>query len=96
MSCRERNKGEREEKEYENSSVGLKSKSARQSIGSTEDEPLTIDESLLIDPKLLFIGSKIGEGAHGIVYEGRSVWQSLECVACLNFSIFCCNFFPIY
>ncbi|XP_014490367.1 serine/threonine-protein kinase HT1-like [Vigna radiata var. radiata] len=71
MSCRERNKGEREEKEYENSSAGLKSKSARQTIGSIEDEPLTIDESLLIDPKLLFIGSKIGEGAHGIVYEGR-------------------------
>jgi len=77
MSCRERKKGEIEEKEYENSSVGLKSKSVRQSIGSIEDEPLTIDESLLIDPKLLFIGSKIGEGAHGRVYEGRSVWQNV-------------------
>ncbi|XAR68720.1 Dual-specificity kinase [Bertholletia excelsa] len=32
---------------------------------------LTIDKTLLIDPKLLFIGSKIGEGANGIVYEGR-------------------------
>ncbi|KAH9611091.1 hypothetical protein KSS87_010225 [Heliosperma pusillum] len=32
---------------------------------------LRIDESLLVDPKLLFIGSKIGEGAHGKVYEGR-------------------------
>ncbi|ESW06687.1 hypothetical protein PHAVU_010G068300 [Phaseolus vulgaris] len=71
MSCRERNKGEREDKEYKNSSVGLESKSVRQSIGSIEDEQLTIDESLLIDPKLLFIGSKIGEGAHGRVYEGR-------------------------
>ncbi|WVZ16104.1 hypothetical protein V8G54_009086 [Vigna mungo] len=76
MSCRERNKGEREEKEYENSSVGLKSKSARQSIGSIEDEPLTIDESLLIDPKLLFIGSKIGEGAHGIVQRPDCCYQS--------------------
>jgi len=75
MSGRERNKGGREKKEYENSSVGLESKSVRRSIGSIEDEPLTIDESLLIDPKLLFIGSKIGEGAHGRVYEGRSVWQ---------------------
>jgi len=93
MSCRERNKGEREEKEYKNSSVGLESKSVRQSIGSIEDEQLTIDESLLIDPKLLFIGSKIGEGAHGRVYEGRSVWQILECIACLNFSIFCSIFF---
>ncbi|GLT41745.1 hypothetical protein SLA2020_157880 [Shorea laevis] len=32
---------------------------------------LTIDENLLLDIKLLFIGSKIGEGAHGKVYEGR-------------------------
>ncbi|KAJ4979730.1 hypothetical protein NE237_010510 [Protea cynaroides] len=30
-----------------------------------------IDEKLLIDPKLLYVGSKIGEGAHGKVYEGR-------------------------
>ncbi|XP_043724802.1 serine/threonine-protein kinase STY13-like isoform X2 [Telopea speciosissima] len=30
-----------------------------------------IDEKLLIDPKLLFVGSKIGEGAHGKVYQGR-------------------------
>ncbi|KAK8984340.1 hypothetical protein V6N11_029655 [Hibiscus sabdariffa] len=34
-------------------------------------QELTIDQNLLIDPKLLFIGSKIGEGAHGKVYEGR-------------------------
>ncbi|KAF5747673.1 serine/threonine-protein kinase HT1 [Tripterygium wilfordii] len=39
--------------------------------GSTRDPQLTIDESLLVDPKLLFIGTKIGEGAHGKVYEGR-------------------------
>jgi serine/threonine protein kinase len=30
-----------------------------------------IDESLLVDPNSLFIGSKIGEGAHGKVYAGR-------------------------
>ncbi|KAJ4972129.1 hypothetical protein NE237_005228 [Protea cynaroides] len=30
-----------------------------------------IDEKLLVDPKLLYVGSKIGEGAHGKVYEGR-------------------------
>ncbi|CAH2074667.1 unnamed protein product [Thlaspi arvense] len=35
------------------------------------DERRTIDESLLVDPKMLFIGSKIGEGAHGKVYQGR-------------------------
>ncbi|KAK9723691.1 hypothetical protein RND81_05G018200 [Saponaria officinalis] len=34
-------------------------------------QQLFIDETLLVDPKLLFIGSKIGEGAHGKVYEGR-------------------------
>ena len=39
----------------------------------TAAQELTIDQNLLIDPKLLFIGSKIGEGAHGKVYEGRSV-----------------------
>ncbi|KAE8717588.1 Kinase superfamily protein isoform 2 [Hibiscus syriacus] len=37
----------------------------------TATQKLTIDQNLLIDPKLLFIGSKIGEGAHGKVYEGR-------------------------
>lgn len=41
--------------------------------GSITAPQLSIDESLLVDPKLLFIGSKIGEGAHGKVYEGRSV-----------------------
>ena len=41
--------------------------------GSVTSQQLTIDENLLVDPKLLFIGSKIGEGAHGKVYEGRLV-----------------------
>ncbi|XP_027334524.1 serine/threonine-protein kinase HT1 isoform X1 [Abrus precatorius] len=71
MSCGETERGG-EEKEYEeNSSVGLESKSVRQSNGSIENQQLTIDENLLVDPKLLFIGTKIGEGAHGRVYEGR-------------------------
>eukprot|EP01018_Ginkgo_biloba_P000745 Gb_06689 [translate_table: standard] len=36
---------------------------------------LKIDERLLIDARLLFVGSKIGEGAHGKVYEGKSkIW----------------------
>ena len=30
-----------------------------------------IDEKVLINPKLLFIGAKIREGAHGKVYEGK-------------------------
>ena len=30
-----------------------------------------IDRKLLVDPKMLFVGSKIGEGAHGKVYTGK-------------------------
>ncbi|OIV98544.1 hypothetical protein TanjilG_12130 [Lupinus angustifolius] len=46
------------------------SKSVSQNESLTNSQ-LTVDESLLVDPKLLFIGDKIGEGAHGKVYEGR-------------------------
>ncbi|KAL7583619.1 serine/threonine/tyrosine-protein kinase HT1 isoform X1 [Lactuca sativa] len=41
------------------------------SNGSITNSDCTIDERVLVDPKLLFIGAKIGEGAHGKVYEGR-------------------------
>ncbi|RWR79037.1 serine/threonine-protein kinase HT1-like protein isoform X2 [Cinnamomum micranthum f. kanehirae] len=34
-------------------------------------EEFKIDEKLLIDPKLLLVGEKIGEGAHGQVFEGK-------------------------
>lgn len=34
-------------------------------------DEFTLDETWLIDPKLLFVGPKIGEGAHGKVYEGK-------------------------
>nr|GFA57258.1 serine/threonine-protein kinase HT1 isoform X1 [Tanacetum cinerariifolium] len=40
------------------------------SNGSVTNSDCTIDERVLVDPKLLFIGAKIGEGAHGKVYEG--------------------------
>lgn len=71
MSIRERNIGG-EEKECENSDLGCtQSKSVRQNGSLTTTTQLTIDDNLLVDPKLLFIGSKIGEGAHGKVYEGR-------------------------
>ncbi|KAG5550757.1 hypothetical protein RHGRI_015647 [Rhododendron griersonianum] len=73
MSCSEKNRGS-EEGEYEkrvvNKSVGGKARSVSTN-GSIADQQFVIDESLLVDPKLLFIGSKIGEGAHGKVYEGR-------------------------
>ena len=38
---------------------------------TAESSPSGIDEKVLIDPRLLFIGAKIGEGAHGKVYEGK-------------------------
>ncbi|KAG9445485.1 hypothetical protein H6P81_016825 [Aristolochia fimbriata] len=41
------------------------------SSGSDQVTQFTIDKKLLIDPNLLFVGSKIGEGAHGKVYEGK-------------------------
>lgn len=46
----------------------------RQSFDSNCTIPVTcfdIDKKLLIDPKKLYIGSKIGEGAHGKVFEGK-------------------------
>ncbi|KAG2691114.1 hypothetical protein I3843_09G216300 [Carya illinoinensis] len=64
MSCSIKNSGG-EEGEYESKSVTQN--------GSVTAEQFTIDENLLVDPKLLFIGTKIGEGAHGKVYEGRII-----------------------
>lgn len=43
----------------------------------------SLDESLLVDPRLLFIGSKVGEGAHGKVYEGR-YGDSIVAIKVLN------------
>ncbi|KAJ6806449.1 serine/threonine-protein kinase HT1-like isoform X1 [Iris pallida] len=46
----------------------------RRSVGKNDTaqvSPCEIDEKVLIDPRLLFVGSKIGEGAHGKVYEGK-------------------------
>ena len=34
-------------------------------------EGLQIDPNWLIDPKLLFVGPRIGEGGHAKVYEGK-------------------------
>lgn len=73
MSCSEKNRGSEGgdyEKPVVNKSVGGKGSSVSTN-GSSMSQQFVIDESLLVDPKLLFIGSKIGEGAHGKVYEGR-------------------------
>ncbi|KAJ8426761.1 hypothetical protein Cgig2_027233 [Carnegiea gigantea] len=66
MSCREENNKGVYEKE---NCVGFCPDPVSLN-GSITAQP-SIDESLLVDPKLLFIGAKIGEGAHGKVYEGR-------------------------
>ncbi|KAK6943260.1 Serine-threonine/tyrosine-protein kinase, catalytic domain [Dillenia turbinata] len=58
------------EKHVLRKSVEVESKSVSEN-GSIAEPRLSIDETLLVDPKLLFIGAKIGEGAHGKVYEGR-------------------------
>jgi serine/threonine protein kinase len=68
MSFRDRNI-KVEEKKCEKSVLGTNG-----SLTSSTTQ-FTIDENLLVDPKLLFIGSKIGEGAHGKVYKGRYVDQ---------------------
>ncbi|KAI4356138.1 hypothetical protein L6164_000185 [Bauhinia variegata] len=68
MSYSERNRAGEEGECKE--SVYLESKSVIKN-GLIASEHLTIDESLLVDPKHLYIGAKIGEGAHGKVYEGR-------------------------
>ncbi|GAY32231.1 hypothetical protein CUMW_001270 [Citrus unshiu] len=78
MSCSnsEKNRVGREEGEQEQNQHVLRGSVEKESRavvknGSITAPQLTIDRSLLVDPKLLFIGSKIGEGAHGKVYEGR-------------------------
>ncbi|KAL8154439.1 hypothetical protein V2J09_012199 [Rumex salicifolius] len=74
MSYSEKNKAREEgvaiDKPFARRSVDANPNSGPRN-GSTADAHLSIDSSLLVDPKLLFIGSKIGEGAHGKVYEGR-------------------------
>ena len=39
----------------------------------SDDEFIRLDPKWLIDPKLLYVGPRIGEGAHGKVYEGKYV-----------------------
>jgi len=91
MSFREGKLGG-EERECEESVLGsTESKSVREN-GSLTATQLTIDENLLVDPKLLFIGSKIGEGAHGKVYEGRSVAKPWMCLSCFVICMPCLNF----
>ncbi|CAL5422702.1 unnamed protein product [Camellia sinensis] len=83
MSCSEKNRGG-DEGEYEKPVLRKSVEDDPKLVshnGSITCPQLTIDESLLVDPKLLFIGSKIGEGAHGKVYEGSylcALWGEEE------------------
>lgn len=73
MSCREgiQRVGERVEFRRVGAGEELHSAPAEKNGVLVADAQLDIDKKLLIDPKLLFVGSKIGEGAHGKVYEGK-------------------------
>ncbi|XP_058075315.1 serine/threonine-protein kinase STY13 [Magnolia sinica] len=77
MSCDEEIKEGGEEGEFnhsgsEKAEIGVHPENHQiGKIGSISVPQLRIDEKLLIDPRLLFVGSKIGEGAHGKVYEGK-------------------------
>lgn len=73
MNCSEKKNigiGSRGEEDTRKSGEQQSSKSGSQN-GSIMGSCSVIDERVLVDPKLLFIGSKIGQGAHGKVYEGR-------------------------
>ncbi|KAL6520850.1 hypothetical protein OROGR_017419 [Orobanche gracilis] len=70
MSSGGNSRGKSEEGEHDK--LGRRSVEGFSSKGSiTGSVDLLIDERVLVDPKSLFIGSKIGEGAHGKVYQGR-------------------------
>lgn len=79
MSFRER--GIEDEERECGKSVSRVNGSVTDTIATTTQ--FTIDENLLVDPKLLFIGSIIGEGAHGKVYQGRLVDVSSILWECL-------------
>ncbi|XP_075491544.1 serine/threonine/tyrosine-protein kinase HT1 [Primulina tabacum] len=70
MNCGVKNGGYREE-EVEKSGRRSVERISSQNGSTVAPTDLSIDERVLIDAKSLFIGSKIGEGAHGKVYKGR-------------------------
>ncbi|CAN4115816.1 unnamed protein product [Withania somnifera] len=70
MSCSEKSK-EREEEENPVGSIQKYVEGVSRNGSIVHSTLLSIDERVLVDPKQLFIGMKIGEGAHGKVYEGR-------------------------
>lgn len=72
MSCSYKNSTDGQEGGYYKSISARKSVEGCSSNGSTFASPkLSMDVRVLVDPQKLFIGSKVGEGAHGKVYQGR-------------------------
>jgi len=75
MSCVESGEFERNDSKAvaldESIKLGRRSFARNDGSAVSISPPLDINEKLLIDPKLLFVGSKIGEGAHGKVYRGK-------------------------
>ncbi|KAL7136085.1 hypothetical protein ABFS83_10G005200 [Erythranthe nasuta] len=70
MSSGGKSRGKKDESEHDKSGkTSVEGVSSKDSITAPMD--LCIDERVLVDPKSIFIGSKIGEGAHGKVYQGR-------------------------
>ena len=53
-----------------NSAIDLRGKMGSGN-GFYESEEFNLDAKWLVDPKLLFVGPRIGEGAHAKVYEGK-------------------------
>jgi len=52
--------------------LGMQAENVGGGSGFSMDTQLfKLDEKLLIDAQFLFVGAKIGEGAHGKVYQGR-------------------------
>ncbi|KAH9300743.1 hypothetical protein KI387_012326, partial [Taxus chinensis] len=45
--------------------------STKEGLSASSVSEIKLAEQLLLDPQLLYIGSKIGEGAHGKVYQGK-------------------------
>ncbi|RAL52027.1 hypothetical protein DM860_016525 [Cuscuta australis] len=69
----------KEEEEYDRN-FGDRDSVVRLSLNGPilDSQQLSIDERVLVDPKLIYIGSKIGEGAHGKVYQGSSSTDDTE------------------
>eukprot|EP00250_Pteridium_aquilinum_P013933 c21669_g2_i1 orf=503-1408(+) len=72
-----RDAGAREDMYGNRISMGSPNFAHSPGLGQSPDHEFSIDERWLIDPKLLFVGPRIGEGGQGKVYEGKYRDQSV-------------------